>query len=334
MINQLVRKNIQNLKPYSSARDEFKGNESVFLDANENPFGKLNRYPDPYQLQLKTLLSNEKNIAAENIFVGNGSDEVIDLTMRIFCEPGQDKILICPPTYGMYEVTANINNIGIIKVPLTKNFRLNIPEILANLADVKIIFICSPNNPTGNSLENIDILVQNFKGIIFVDEAYIDFSQQDSFLSKLTDYPNLIVSQTFSKAWGLAGARVGLAFANKEIIRLLNRVKPPYNVSQLNQQAAIETLKNKPLFERNLTTILAEREKLITALNQLLNIKTIYPTDANFLLVELDNATEVYERLVKQKIITRNRSSVIPDTIRITVGTAEENELLINELKK
>lgn len=336
MIQQLVRKNIQNLVPYSSARDEFKGNDAIFLDANENPFGKLNRYPDPYQRELKFLLSEEKNIPQNNIFIGNGSDEVIDLTLRIFCEPQQDKILICPPTYGMYEVSADINNIETIKVPLTDDFQLDIPTVLDKIKteSVKIVFLCSPNNPTGNSLNDIDLLLEKFNGIVVVDEAYIDFSERQSYLQKIKDYPNLIVSQTFSKAWGLAGARVGLAYAAEEIIAFFNRVKPPYNISQLNQQAAIETLKNKPEFKQNLTTILTERERLTNELQQLNLIQKIYPTDANFILVKIPDATEVYQQLVRQRIITRNRSSVISDCIRITIGTPEENDLLINELKK
>ncbi|MBN9293124.1 MAG: histidinol-phosphate transaminase [Flavobacteriia bacterium] len=336
MIQQLVRKNIRNLVPYSSARDEFKGNDAVFLDANENPFGKLNRYPDPYQRELKFLLSEEKNIPENNIFIGNGSDEVIDLTLRIFCEPQQDKILICPPTYGMYEVSADINNIKTIKVPLTDDFQLDIPTVLERIKTepVKVVFLCSPNNPTGNSLNDIDVLLEKFNGIVVVDEAYIDFSERQSYLRKIKDYPNLIVSQTFSKAWGLAGARVGLAYATEEIIAVFNRVKPPYNISQLNQQAAIETLKNKPEFKQNLTTILSERKRLADELQQLDFIQKIYATDANFILVKIPDATEVYQQLVCQRIITRNRSSVISDCIRITIGTPEENDLLINELKK
>lgn len=336
MIQQLVRKNIRNLVPYSSARDEFKGNDAVFLDANENPFGKLNRYPDPYQRELKFLLSEEKNIPENNIFIGNGSDEVIDLTLRIFCEPQQDKILICPPTYGMYEVSADINNIETIKVPLTDDFQLDIPTVLERIKTepVKVVFLCSPNNPTGNSLNDIDVLLEKFNGIVVVDEAYIDFSERQSYLQKIKDYPNLIVSQTFSKAWGLAGARVGLAYAAEEIIAVFNRVKPPYNISQLNQQAAIETLKNKPEFKQNLTTILTERKRLTDELQQLDFIQKIYPTDANFILVKIPDATEVYQQLVCQRIITRNRSSVISDCIRITIGMPEENTLLINELKK
>lgn len=336
MIYQLVRKNIQNLTPYSSARDEFKGNEAVFLDANENPFGELNRYPDPYQSQLKAKLSDSKNIPVSSIFVGNGSDEVIDLTVRIFCEPGHDQILICPPTYGMYEVTAAINDVGITEVPLTDDFQLNTPVILDKLTaeNIKVIFLCSPNNPTGNSLDELDVILNNFRGIVFVDEAYIDFSERESYLKKIAEFPNLIVSQTFSKARGLAGARVGVAFADKGIITLFNRVKPPYNVSQLNQQAALEALENNAVFEENLKTILSERDKLIDELDQLPLVRKCYPTDANFVLVQMDNATEIYNQLVEKKVITRNRSSVIPDTIRITVGTKEENKLLINELKQ
>jgi histidinol-phosphate aminotransferase len=331
-INKLIRKNILSLKPYSSARDEYKGSNGIFLDANENPYGNLNRYPDPLQIQLKQLLIIEKKVGIENILIGNGSDEIIDLVQRVFCEPIEDKIIICPPTYGMYEVYANINNLEIISIPLTENFQLNTEAILAQNA--KILYLCSPNNPTGNSLENLEYIIENFNGIVFLDEAYINFSEQPSLVSKITKYPNLIVSQTFSKAQGLAAARVGIAYANESIISFLNKVKPPYNVSQLNQEAAVQSLSNDFDFKANVKLIVSERELLKKSLLELDFVTKIYPSDANFLLVEMQNATAIYNRLIKQQIITRNRSSVVENSIRITIGTASENQKLITTLQQ
>jgi histidinol-phosphate aminotransferase len=266
-LKNIVRKNILNLKGYSSARDEYSGVANVFLDANENPFGELNRYPDPQQKELKKSLSNLKNINTENIFIGNGSDEVIDLAFRIFCNPGEDKALTFSPTYGMYDVSADINNIDLVKIPLTDNFQINLKEVTPYLSDknLKIIFICSPNNPTGNTIKTSDIenILNNFNGIVIIDEAYIDFSSSESWNTKIEQYPNLIVSQTFSKAWGLAAARVGVAYTNKNIISLFNKIKPPYNVSSLNQKAAINSLNNFELFEKNKKLILQEKKTII-----------------------------------------------------------------------
>ncbi len=331
-ISQLIRPNILNLKPYSSARDEFKGNEGVFLDANENPFGDLNRYPDPHQKVLKSKLAQLKNISVENIFIGNGSDEVIDILFRIFCNPGNDKVIICPPTYGMYEVSANINDIEVIKIDLNTDFQLNIEDILKTSA--KMIFICSPNNPTGNILNNVELVLNNFQGIVVVDEAYIDFSNSESLINKLEKYPNLVVSQTFSKAWGLAAARIGIAYASQEIISFMNKVKPPYNVSKLNQEAAIEALTKVELFQKNKEIILEQREFLKAELLKLTCVKKIYPSDANFLLVEVTNADKIYNQLVEQKVVTRNRNSVVNNCIRISIGTKEENLKLLEELIK
>lgn len=331
-IYKYVRPNIVSLKPYSSARDEYKGKEGIFLDANENPMGTLNRYPDPYQTELKSTLSKIKKLAPENIFIGNGSDEVIDLAYRIFCDIGKDAVITCPPTYGMYEVSANINNVPIINIPLTSDFELDAEKILSTKA--KIVFVCSPNNPTANSLKNIEYIIQNFDGIVFVDEAYIDFSEQPSLLEKINEYPNLIVSQTFSKAWGMAAVRVGTAYASKEIISLYNKVKPPYNVSLLNQQAVIEAMKNIELFEKNTALILSQREWLHKELSSLGIVKKIYPSDANFLLVEVTDADFIYNTLASNKIVTRNRNSVVKNCIRITVGTPDENIELINAMKK
>ncbi|WP_397362775.1 histidinol-phosphate transaminase [Olleya sp. R77988] len=336
-INNLVRANIKALKPYSSARDEFKGTADVFLDANENPFGTLNRYPDPQQSKIKQKLSAIKSVKTNQIFVGNGSDEVIDLAFRIFCEPGKDKVLTFTPTYGMYDVSANINNIEVIKQPLINDFQISLNQLQPYLdfEDIKIIFICSPNNPTGNSInpEDIEYISENFNGIVIVDEAYIDFSAQASFIKNINDYNNLIVSQTFSKAWGLAGVRVGVAYASEAIIELYNRVKPPYNVSTLNQEAVLNSLNNQIEVAKNIDTILSERKKLKDALSQLAIVKKIYPTDANFLLVEIDNADETYQYLINKKVIIRNRNTQVENCIRITVGTAVENQKLIEALK-
>lgn len=330
-LGSVVRPNIWNLKPYSSARDEFTGSEGIFLDANENPYGDRNRYPDPHQRKLKAELGKRKGIPAENIFIGNGSDEVIDLVYRIFCEPGKDKVILCPPTYGMYAVSANINNVGIIEIPLNSEFQLDIDEILKH--EVKCIFVCSPNNPTGNRLENICRLLQNFHGIVVVDEAYIDFSLDDTHLKKIFDHPNLIIMQTFSKAWALASARVGVAYASEEIIRLMDKTKPPYNVSAFNQQEALKALQEEDLYEKRVSEILQQRHYLEKQLIELEIVNKIYPSNANFLLAEVADADEIYNLLVEKKIITRNRNSQIANCIRITVGTPEENRALIEEMK-
>ncbi len=335
-IINLVRKNIISLKPYSSARDEFSGSDGVFLDANENPFGELNRYPDPHQKELKTKLSEIKSVPVSTIFVGNGSDEVIDLTFRIFCNPGKDKALIFTPTYGMYEVSAEINDVDLIKVPLTDSFQIDFNELEKYLDDeaLKLIFICSPNNPTANSIENIEKALQKFKGIVIVDEAYIDFSKADSLLTKINQYLNLIVMQTFSKAWGLAAARVGMAYSNDLIISFYNKVKPPYNVSGLNQKAALKALENMAEFNKRKAIILEQRTWLENQLSELAVVIKIFPSDANFLLVEVTDANRIYNELVNQKVITRNRHSVVENCIRITVGSPAENQILVDALKK
>lgn len=336
-LENIVRPNIWELKPYSSARDEFSGKEGVFLDANENPFGELNRYPDPYQKELKQKLVELKGVDSNNIFVGNGSDEVIDLAFRIFCSPGFDKALTFSPTYGMYDVSAAINNVELLKLPLNEGFQIDLEKVKPYLSDssIKIIFICSPNNPTGNLMNKSDVefILNNFNGIVILDEAYIDFTEGASLIKLINQYNNLIVSQTFSKAWGLAAARVGLAYANSEIISLYNKVKPPYNISELNQKAALKALKNTKDYQHNLETILNEKEQLKQLLLQLDLIKKIYPSDANFLLIEVENADFVYTFLVHQKIITRNRNTQVANCIRISVGTPEENNQLITALK-
>ncbi len=336
-LKNLVRKNILNLKPYSSARDEFQGENGIFLDANENPFGELNRYPDPYQRKIKEKLSERYQIPTENIFLGNGSDEVIDLAFRIFCEPGRDKVLTFSPTYGMYEVSANINDIELINLDLNADFQIDLESLKPYFADenLKIIFICSPNNPTGNSIKNIQYILENFNGMVFVDEAYIDFSPEESFRNQIKNYPNLIVSQTFSKAWGMASVRVGITYASAEIIQFYNKVKPPYNISQLNQNAILSILdnENSKLVSENITLILEEKKQLIQNLEKLDLVRKIYPSDANFVLVEVDNANSIYQKLVNKHVIVRNRNSVIKNCLRITVGSSEENEKLIEALK-
>jgi len=330
-IEKIIRPNILALKPYRSARNESKGKDGIFFDANENPFGNLNRYPDPYQKTLKEKLSALKNISAEYIFIGNGSDEVIDLVFRIFCTPEKDKVVLCPPTYGMYEVSANINDVEIISIPLDEKFQLDVEKILNT--DAKIIFLCSPNNPTGNNFENIETIIKNFNGIVFLDEAYIDFSTQESLLKKVKDYPNLIVSQTLSKAWGRAAIRIGIAYASNEIISYFNKVKPPYNVSQINQYEAIKALDDNEAFTKNKNTILTQRSWLVEQLSNLSSVENIYPSDTNFILVKTKNANAIYQKLVEEKIVVRNRHSVVENCLRITVGQPYENVKLIDAFK-
>lgn len=337
-IKQFVRKNIRNLAPYSSARDEYSGKEGVFLDANENPFGIFNRYPDPYQPALKQKLAVLKNTSPNQIFIGNGSDEVIDLAFRIFCEPSRDKALTLSPTYGMYEVSANINDVELIKLPLNDEFQINREDLKSYFSDelLKLIFICSPNNPTGNLLrtDDIEFILNNFNGIVIIDEAYIDFCDQASFIEKINDYPNLIVIQTLSKAWGLAGVRLGIGYMNEEVLSYFNRVKAPYNISIVNQSTALEGLNNEIEFNQKLKEIMSEKELLIQNLSQLKCIIKIYPSDANFLLVEVENADEIYQKLIDRKIIIRNRNSVIKNCVRISVGNLEENQQLLIALKQ
>lgn len=336
-LKNLVRKNILNLKPYSSARDEFEGEDGIFLDANENPFGTLNRYPDPYQRRIKERLSELNQIPTENIFLGNGSDEVIDLAFRIFCEPKKDKVLTFSPTYGMYEVSANINDVELINLDLNDNFQIDLEALKLYFDDenLKIIFICSPNNPTGNSIQNIEYILENFNGIVFVDEAYIDFSPEESFRNQIKNYPNLIVSQTFSKAWGMASVRVGIAYASEEIIKFYNKVKPPYNIGQLNQDSILNTLNNEKINQvsENIKIILKEKKNVIENLEKLNLVKKIFPSATNFILMEVDNADSVYQELVNQNVIIRNRNSIIKNCLRITVGSPEENKKFIKSLK-
>ena len=338
-VQQLIRPSVRNLKPYSSARNEFQGSASVWLDANENPNNTgLNRYPDPLQWKLKTRISELKDVPKENVFLGNGSDEAIDLLFRAFCESGRDKILICSPTYGMYHVSADINNVEVIDVPLTADWQLDIPEIQSAINDsnLKLIFICSPNNPTGNSMNRNDVLeiASKFNGLVVIDEAYIDFAAEESFSSKLETSNNLVILQTLSKAWGLAGIRLGMAFAQTEIIDVLNRIKPPYNVNQLTQETALKKLVDLDKFQAEVKMILSERKRLEVELNLLTNVVAVYPSDANFLLVKFTQPKVVYDSLTTKGIVVRDRSNVAEGCLRITVGTANENTLLLQVLKK
>ncbi len=337
-ITQLVRPAVLAMQPYSSARDESGGIEGIFLDANENPFGENNRYPDPYQKTLKQKISQLKTISPENIFIGNGSDEIIDHIYRVFCNPGKDKAMIFNPTFGMYQVAAELNEVEIIDVPLTQDFQINIEEAKKYFSDknLKVVAICTPNNPTGNNInpEDIDFILNNFNGIIAIDEAYIEFTDQKSYLEKIKDYPNVVVFQTMSKAWGIAGVRIGMAYANVEIIQLLNKVKHPYNISVVNQKAALDALNKLDEFEKRKSIILSEKEKVYQELEKLSIITKIYPSDANFFLVEFSNADNIFSKLLEQNIIVRNQSTKIKNCLRITIGTPEENQKLIQLLKK
>lgn len=338
-INTLVRPNIRAMKPYSSARDEFHGSASVFLDANENPYNApYNRYPDPMQWELKRRISEIKGIDVYNIFLGNGSDEPIDLLIRAFCEPGKDKIITPDPTYGMYQVAADINNVECVKVPLKEDFSLDVEQIKNNISDeVKLIYLCSPNNPTGNSLNRDDIydIINSFHGIVVIDEAYIDFSSQPSFLGELDKYPNVVVLQTLSKAWGAAAIRLGMAFASQDIISVLNKIKYPYNVNLLTQEKALEILDVERM-ESQREMIMQERERMIKNLQSIPIVRKIYSTDANFVLVKVDDANITYNKLVEDGIIVRNRNkvSLCNGCLRITIGTETENMLLVSALKR
>ncbi len=337
-IQRLVRKNIQNLTAYKSAREEYAGKEGIFLDANENPFGVYNRYPDPYQSVLKQQLAQLKKINPNQIFIGNGSDEVIDIAYRIFCEPNKDKALTFSPTYGMYEVSANINAVELIKLSLNNEFQIDRSTLQPFLSDenLKLIFICSPNNPTGNLIRAADIefILGNFNGIVLIDEAYIDFCTQPSFIEKLTAQKNLIVIQTLSKAWGLAGIRLGIAYMDEQILAFYNKVKAPYNISTLNLQKASEALHNETAYHDKVAKIMIEKEQLKQQLQLMDCVQKIYPSDANFFLVKVDDANKLYNRLIEKKIIVRNRDSVVKNCVRITIGTSQENEQLINTLKE
>ncbi|MDB4918750.1 histidinol-phosphate transaminase [Mucilaginibacter sp.] len=342
-INNILRENIKRLVPYSSARDEYQGEASVFLDANENAFGspleqQFNRYPDPLQYEVKKRLSEIKGVPIRNIFLGNGSDEAIDILFRSFCNPGVDNVILVPPTYGMYKVSANINDVEARNVPLTEEFQLNL-EGIAEAIDkhTKLIFICSPNNPTGNSIDRADVetLLANFNGIVVVDEAYINFSRQKTFIQELTEYANLVVLQTLSKAWGLAGLRIGMAFASEEIIEVMNKVKPPYNVNEASQQLALQALANVDQVNIWIKETLMQRDRLVIGLKDFDFVLDIYPSDANFILAKTTDARGIYNFLVQKGIILRDRSKVelCEGCLRITVGTPGENTILLQTLQ-
>jgi histidinol-phosphate aminotransferase len=343
-LNNLLRENIKKLVPYSSARDEFKGEASILIDANENPFGSplnhdYNRYPDPLQHQVKAKLSKIKGVPSEHIFLGNGSDEAIDILYRAFCTPGVDNVILVPPTYGMYEVSANINDVAFKKVNLTADYQLDLDGI-ANAIDAhtKLIFICSPNNPTGNSIrrQDIETILNNFQGLVVVDEAYINFSAVKSFTQELAEYPNLVVLQTLSKAWGLAALRLGMAFASKEIIAVYNKIKPPYNINQATQDIVLEALDQVDQVNDWIKETVAEREQLVRGLLELDYVQHITPSDANFILVKMEQPREVYDYLVQYGIIVRDRSKVelCEGCLRITVGTPAENKTLLEKLNQ
>lgn len=342
-IKELIRPHLVDIKPYSSARDEYTGKEGIFLDANENPFGSatreaFNRYPDPLQKKLKEKIAALKKISASKIFLGNGSDEPIDLLIRAFCEPATDNVIITPPTYGMYEVSAEINNIGLKKVPLTEDFQLKTGDIKKNIdKNTKIIFLCSPNNPTANSLNAADVehILETFAGIVVIDEAYIDFSEQPGFAEKLDWFENLVILQTFSKAWGMAALRLGMAFANEDIIHYLNKIKPPYNISGATQKLALEALENVAWKDARVNEIKSLRNELTGDINKLRRVEKVFPSDANFILVKMKDAKAVFDRLIDEKIIVRNRSNVIlcEGCLRITIGTKDENNALLKALQ-
>lgn len=341
-LNNIIRPNVLKMKPYSSARDEFKGTASVFLDANENNLGSLagekyNRYPDPHQKSLKARIAEIKGVQPEQIFLGNGSDEAIDLLFRMVCRPGQDSMLHLPPTYGMYEVSANLNDVALDAVQLTEDFQLPVEEVLLHVKPTtKIIFICSPNNPTGNLIEpeSIEDILRSFNGLVVLDEAYIDFADVRSWTARLDQFPNLVVLQTFSKAWGMAGLRLGLAFASAEIISVLDKIKPPYNINEATQELALQALEREEALKDMIEEIVQERELLMEALPDMPAVEQVYPSDANFILVKVKDANTLYNYLLDKGIVVRNRSSLpgCEGCLRISVGTLEENQKLLKAI--
>jgi len=344
-LQNIVRQHILSLAPYSSARDEYTGKEGIFLDANENPLGSVtpenwNRYPDPYQVDIKDKIAPIKGCRSSQIFLGNGSDEPIDLIIRLTCEPKEDNIIILPPTYGMYEVSASVNNVEIQKIPLTTDYQLDTQKIITSInSKTKLIFICSPNNPTGNLIDREAILniVKNFQqGIVIIDEAYNDFSDEPSFIPELDNLPNVMVLQTFSKAWGLASLRLGMAFGSEELVKLLNKIKYPYNINGLSQRALFENIDNIEFMKDSVKKLNQNRKKVIFELKKLPNVLNIFPSDANFLLVKFTNAKKIFDYLIEQKVIVRDRSKVIlcEDSLRISIGSEEENHILINLLNQ
>ncbi|MBE0650360.1 MAG: histidinol-phosphate transaminase [Bacteroidales bacterium] len=338
-LEKLLRNNLKNRQPYASARDEFKLPAEIFLDANENPFETgMNRYPDPHQNKLKEKIAEVRGTQKENVFIGNGSDEVLDLLFRAFCEPRMDNVIIMPPTYGMYETLAEINDVECRKVPLNEDFSLSADKVLKVVDDrTKIIFLCSPNNPTGNTLAEKEVirLMEETRALVVLDEAYIDFSSKEGFVKRLNKYSRLVIIQTLSKAWGLAGLRLGLGFASKEIVLILDGIKPPYNVNTYSQQKAMESLSDPAVTAKKIAVIQGEKEKMRKALEQLPGVTRVFPSDTNFLLIEIKNATKIYETLINKGIVLRNRSGMLycKECLRITIGTPEENARLMDELR-
>jgi histidinol-phosphate aminotransferase len=342
-INNLVRENVKSMKPYSSARDEFEDfdtAEMIFLDANENPFQNgVNRYPDPQQSNVKVVLAKQKNVKTNQILLGNGSDEVLDLIFRAFCEPKVDNVITLPPTYGMYGVLANINAVENREVLLSEEFQPQVEKILEAVDEnTKIIFLCSPNNPTANSFSDKSVvyLLQNFKGLVVIDEAYIDFSKKQSWMNELDEYPNLIITQTLSKAYGLAGIRLGICYTSPAIISVLNKIKPPYNVNELTQLRALERLSNPEKIKSEIVSIIGQREELLKVLVDVKFVEKIYPTEANFILIKVDDANKRYDELIAKGIVIRNRTTqpLCENTLRLTIGTESENIILMNALKE
>ncbi|MBG6188776.1 histidinol-phosphate transaminase [Flavobacterium sp. CAN_S2] len=342
-INNLVRENVKQMKPYSSARDEFEDFDTadmIFLDANENPFENgVNRYPDPQQMSVKEVLAKQRKVKTNQILLGNGSDEVLDLLFRAFCEPKRDNVITLPPTYGMYGVLANINAVENKEILLSEDFQPQIEKIMEAVDEnTKIIFLCSPNNPTGNSFsdESVAYLLQNFKGLVVIDEAYIDFSKKDSWINELDEYPNLVITQTLSKAYGLAGIRLGICYASTEVISVLNKIKPPYNVNELTQKRALERLDNPEKIKFEIDSIITQREELLKVLLDIEFVEKIYPTEANFILVKVDDANNRYDELIAKGIVIRNRTTqpLCDNCLRFTVGTEQENMKLIEVLKQ
>ena len=344
-LEDLLRPNILRMKPYSSARDEFSGTEGIFLDANENAFGSVgltenyNRYPDPLQRALKQKIAAQENIQTNQIFLGNGSDEAIDLIIRAFCEPRQDQIMTLPPTYGMYAVSADLNDVGIVEVPLLADFQLDVQGILSKAtAQTKILFICSPNNPTGNLMRKQDViqLLEKFPGIVLLDEAYADFAPNSGLLHLIDQYMNLMIIRTFSKAWGLAGLRLGMAFAQAKVIEVFNKIKPPYNINLLTQEVALKAIEKPELKSQMVAQILQEKEFLKKELDKLTEVQEIYPSDTNFLLIKFNDAQTMYDYLIDKMVIVRNRSKVLlcDECLRITVGTREENIRLLEAIQR
>lgn len=341
MFQSLLRPHIASLAPYSSARDEYSGSEGIFLDANENPIGSVtqdfyNRYPDPHQKKIKTQLAHLKGVKPENIFLGNGSDEAIDLLIRAFCEPHKDNILIMPPTYGMYEVSANINAVSIVKVPLNIDFQIDLQLFEQTVNQhTKIVFLCSPNNPSGNLLKKEDILyiLEHFAGIVLLDEAYIDFCPEASWVKYLSQYPRLVIIQTFSKAWGLAALRLGMAFAHPDLTAVLSKIKPPYNIGKPTQDLVLEALKEENRKNQMVAEVVHQRNILAEGLQKLAFVEKVYPSDANFLLVKMQQAQKIFDYLLSQKIIVRNRVKVVEGCLRISVGTQKENQILLSTLQ-